>query len=195
MDNKITNILIVGVGGQGIVLAGDLITSAARAAGFDAKAAEIHGMSQRGGSVLSEVRYGKEIFSPIMPAKGADIILAFELLEGLRTLPRLKEGGIIIVNDQKIMPSSVTYGAGVYPEDCKEQILNSGKKSIILDALSIAAELGNQRAVNSVIMGVMAQSVGIDLGCWEQAIRALVKPQYIDVNLKAFESGYNFGHL
>ena len=189
MDNKVTNILIVGVGGQGIVLAGDLITYAARLSGFTAKAAEIHGMSQRGGSVQSEVRYGKEIFSPIMAAKGADIILAFELLEGLRALPRLRKGGTIIVNDQKIMPASVTYGQGVYPNDAKEQIASAN--SIVLNALEIAGKAGNYRAVNSVMMGIMAKNSDIEKKNWEEAIKALVKPQYVDVNITAFEAGYN----
>ena len=185
-----TNILIVGVGGQGIVLAGDLITMAAMKAGFSAKAAEIHGMSQRGGSVLSEVRFGKEVFSPIVPAGGADIVLAFELLEGLRALPRLKEGGVLIVNDQKIMPSSVTYGAGVYPDDVKEQIAKN-PNSIIVDALKIATEAGSSRAVNSVIIGIMAKSVSICKEHWIEAISALVKPEYIEVNIKAFNAGYD----
>jgi len=190
-DRSVTNILIVGVGGQGIVLAGDCIAFAARAQGLSAKAAEIHGMSQRGGSVLSEVRYGKDIFSPIIPAGGVDIVLAFELLEGLRALSRLKKGGLIIVNDQKIIPASVTYGVGVYPEDVKEQI-SSGAEAIILDAFKIAGDAGNFRALNSVMMGVMAKRLEIDKKCWEEAISSLVKPQYTEVNIKAFNLGYDY---
>ena len=189
MEN--TNILIVGVGGQGIVLAGDLITMAARKAGYDAKAAEIHGMSQRGGSVLSEVRFGKEVFSPIIPATDADIVLAFELLEGLRAIPRLKKDGVLIVNDHKIMPSSVTYGAGVYPMDVKEQIAEKNSSSIIIDATNMATSVGNSRTVNSIMMGVMAKNLDIPKDCWIEAIKALVKPEYVEVNIKAFNAGYD----
>ena len=114
-----TNILIVGVGGQGIVLAGDVIGMAARLAGLEAKASEVHGMSQRGGSVVSEVRFGAQVFSPLIPPPGADFLLAFELLEGLRGLARLRPGGLAIVNRQRIIPSSVTYGNAVYPEDAE----------------------------------------------------------------------------
>jgi len=184
-----TNILIVGVGGQGIVLAGDVIGLAARLAGLEAKASEVHGMSQRGGSVVSEVRFGEQVFSPLIPPPGADFLLAFETLEGLRGLERLRPGGQAIISRQRIVPSSVTYGAGVYPDDAEAQIQQTCPDTILLDALAIANEVGNPRAVNSVLMGVLAARCSLPPACWEQALRQTVKPRFIDLNLAAFAKG------
>ncbi|HEX2951551.1 MAG TPA: indolepyruvate oxidoreductase subunit beta [Armatimonadota bacterium] len=186
-----TSILIVGVGGQGIVLAGDVIGLAARLAGMEAKASEIHGMSQRGGSVVSEVRFGDEVFSPLIPPPGADFILGFELLEGLRALDRLRPGGLAIVNKQHITPVSVTYGSAVYPQDAEQEIRQACPDAIIFDALEKATELGNARAVNSVLMGVLASRCAIPVDCWHNAIRQIVKPRFVEMNLAAFESGYS----
>lgn len=184
-----TNILIVGVGGQGIVLAGDVIGMAARLAGMEAKASEIHGMSQRGGSVVSEVRFGAQVFSPLIPPPGADFVLAFELLEGLRALERLRPGGLAIVNRQRITPASVTYGAAEYPEDAEEVIRQTCPEALIVDALQIATDLGNARAVNSVLMGVLASRCAIPMPCWEDALTQIVKPRFIELNLTAFRHG------
>ena len=184
-----TNILIVGVGGQGIVLAGDVIGMAARLAGMEAKASEIHGMSQRGGSVVSEVRFGTQVFSPLIPPPGADYVLAFELLEGLRGLERMRQGGLAIVNRQRITPSSVTYGSAEYPAQAEEEILRACPEALIVDALQVATELGNPRAVNSVLMGVLAPRCTIPLACWEEALRHIVKPRFIELNLSAFRQG------
>ena len=185
-----TNILIVGVGGQGIVLAGDVIGMAARLSGLQAKASEIHGMSQRGGSVVSEVRFGAEVFSPLIPPPGADVVLAFELLEGLRGLDRLRPDGLAIVNRQRIIPVSVTYGSSHYPEDAEEEILRACPRAIIIDALHVAEGLGNARAVNSVLMGVLAAHCTIPLACWHDAIRHTVKERYFELNLAAFTEGH-----
>jgi indolepyruvate ferredoxin oxidoreductase beta subunit len=184
-----TNILIIGVGGQGTILAGDVIGLAARLAGLEAKASEVHGMSQRGGSVISEVRFGETVYSPLIPPPGADYLLAFEMLEGLRGLERLRPGGVAIVNTQRIVPSSVTYGTAVYPANAEAQIAQGCPGAILLDALSIAAELGNARAVNSVLMGVLAGHGVLPLDCWEQAIRQIVKPRFVELNLAAFRRG------
>ena len=142
---EVTSILIVGVGGQGIVLAGDVIGMAARLAGLDAKASEVHGMSQRGGSVVSEVRFGAQVFSPLIPPPGADFVLAFELLEGLRALSRLRPGGMAIVNRQRILPASVTYGTAEYPADAEATIRRRARGRCIVDALQLAND-ARQRA-------------------------------------------------
>ncbi|MEI6521480.1 MAG: indolepyruvate oxidoreductase subunit beta, partial [bacterium] len=182
-------ILICGVGGQGIVLAGDIIGMAARLSGLEAKASEIHGMSQRGGSVVSEVRYGSQVNSPLIPLPGADFVLAFELLEGLRGIDRLRPGGLAIVNRQIIIPSSVTYGTAQYPENVEADIISSASGAIIIDALDMANKVGNPRAVNSVMMGVLAEKSTLPINCWEEAIKKLVKPKFIDINLAAFNCG------
>ena len=187
----VTSILIVGVGGQGIVLAGDVIGLAARLAGLEAKASEIHGMSQRGGSVVSEVRFGTQVFSPLIPPPGADFVLAFEMLEGLRGLGRLRPGGTAIVNRQCIIPASVTYGSGVYPADPETDIRQACPNALIVDALQVATDLGNPRAVNSILMGMLANRCAIAQDCWEEAIKQTVKPRYVDLNLTAFRQGFD----
>jgi len=185
-----TNILIVGVGGQGIVLAGDVIGLAARLAGLEAKASEVHGMSQRGGSVVSEVRFGVQVFSPLIPPPGADVLLGFELLEGLRGLERLRPGGSAIVNRQRIIPSSVTYGGAAYPADAEEQLLRACPNALLIDALCLATEVGNPRAVNSVLLGMLAAGCALPPACWEEAIRRTVKPRFVEINLTAFHRGH-----
>ncbi len=184
-----TNILIVGVGGQGIVLAGDVIGQAAQLAGLDVKASEVHGMSQRGGSVVSEVRFGEKIYSPLIPPPGADFLLAFELLEGLRGLERLRPGGLVIANRQRVVPSSVTYGGAVYPTDADGQIRQGCPEALFVDALAIATEVGNPRALNSVLIGALAARCSLEMACWEEALRRTVKPRFIDINLMAFQRG------
>ena len=185
-----TNILIVGVGGQGIVLAGDVIGLAARLSGQEAKASEIHGMSQRGGSVVSEVRYGVHVSSPLIPPPGANFVLAFEMLEALRGLERMRPGGLVIANRQRITPASVTYGSAVYPEDAEEQLLAACPKAVIIDALAEAKAAGNARAVNSVLLGMLAHHTALPRQNWEAALSQTVKPQYVAVNLAAFTRGY-----
>jgi indolepyruvate ferredoxin oxidoreductase beta subunit len=190
---NVTSILIVGVGGQGTVLAGSVIGRAAQLAGLDVKATEVHGMSQRGGSVVSEVRFGESVHSPLIPPPGADFLLAFELLEGLRAIGGLREGGTAIVSRQRIIPSSVTYGGATYPDDAEQNIEAVRPGAIFVDALETATKLGNQRAVNSVLMGTLAARATIPVECWQEALRATVKPKFVDVNLAAFEAGYKLG--
>jgi indolepyruvate ferredoxin oxidoreductase beta subunit len=184
-----TNILIVGVGGQGIVLAGDIIGIAAQRAGLMVKASEVHGMSQRGGSVVSEVRFGEEVHSPLIPPPGADFLLGFELLEGLRGVARVRPGGVAVVNTTRIMPSSVTYGGATYPADAETQLRAACPGAVLIDALAIASELGNARAVNSVLLGVLAAHDVLPLPAWDAAFRAAVKPRFLDLNLAAFQRG------
>ena len=190
------NIMIVGVGGQGTLLASRVIGGAALAAGYDVKVSEVHGMSQRGGSVVTYVRFGEKVSSPLVELGEADVILSFEALEALRFLPYLRESGIMIANEQQIDPMPVITGKEKYPEGIIP-FLNSGKvRSVTLDAAGIAGDCGDIRAVNIVLIGVMA---GLGLGgiggdVWRSAVEKYVPAKALAVNLKAFDSGYERGN-
>ena len=184
------NVMIVGVGGQGTLLASRILGNTVINEGFDVKVSEVHGMSQRGGSVVTYVRYGDKVFSPIIEKGGADIILAFEMLEAYRALPYLKKGGKIIVNTQEIDPMPVITGAMEYPKNIKKALYDSAD-AVFLDALSLAEEAGNFKAVNVVLIGVMAKSTDIPYEKWIETIKSTVPPKFLEVNLKAFELGYN----
>ncbi len=184
------NIMIVGVGGQGTLLASRILGSTVINEGFDVKVSEVHGMSQRGGSVVTYVKYGDKVYSPIIDKGEADIILAFELLEAYRALPYLKKGGKIIVNNQSIDPMPVITGAAEYPADIVEK-LSAVAETLPIDALSLAKEAGNIKAVNVVLIGVMAKSTDIPYENWINALKSTVPEKLLDVNLKAFDLGYN----
>ncbi len=184
------NIMIVGVGGQGTLLASRILGNAVISEGYDVKVSEVHGMSQRGGSVVTYVKYGDKVYSPIIDEGEADIILAFELLEAYRALPYLKKGGRIIVNDQKIDPMPVITGAASYPENIEGKLKDKAN-TVTVDALSLAKEAGNIKAVNVVLIGVLAKSTDISYDKWVETIKSTVPSKFLDVNLKAFELGYN----
>lgn len=186
----VKNIVIVGVGGQGTLLASRVLGHVTCAAGYDVKVSEVHGMSQRGGSVITYVRYGDQVHSPIVSEEKADIILAFEQMEALRWLGTLKKDGKIIVNTQKLDPMPVVTGAAEYPGDVMDRIRAGAKDVIALDALSLAEEAGSSKAVNIVLLGVLAKSSEIPKEAWLDAIRATVPPKFLDMNLVAFEKGY-----
>lgn len=189
MSNSTTNIMIVGVGGQGTLLASRILGNAVILAGYDVKVSEVHGMSQRGGSVVTYVKFGDKVHSPIIDKGEADIILAFERLEAYRALPWLKKGGKIIINDQRINPMPVITGAMEYPENIIEKIsVNADVTS--LDALTLAERAGSIKAVNVVLIGVMAKSTSIPYETWVNTIKSTVPPKFLDINLKAFELGY-----
>ena len=184
------NIMIVGVGGQGTLLASRVLGNTVINEGFDVKVSEVHGMSQRGGSVVTYVKYGEKVYSPIIDKGEADIILAFETLEAYRAIPYLKKGGKIIVNNQEINPMPVIIGKAEYPADiCKKLEEKADLK--VVDALKLAEEAGNFKAVNVVLIGVMAKSTDIPYEKWVETIKSTVPEKFIDVNLKAFELGYN----
>ncbi|MCM1565085.1 MAG: indolepyruvate oxidoreductase subunit beta [Dehalobacter sp.] len=187
----ITNILIVGVGGQGTILASRVLAGAVQMTGQDVKVSEIHGMAQRGGSVVTQVRYGKEVASPIIPEGEADIILAFEKLEALRWLPYLKKDGSILINDQRIDPMPVVVGAAQYPSDVLDIIKKERKEVFIINGLEKAVEAGNAKAVNVVLLGLLARCLKIDKQTWLDVIRETVPSKLLEVNLKAFEEGWN----
>ena len=185
------NIMIVGVGGQGTLLASRILGNTAISEGYDVKVSEVHGMSQRGGSVVTYVKYGKEVFSPIIDRGEADIILAFERLEALRALPYLKKGGKIILNDRAISPMPVITGAAEYPENIIP-FLSEKADVTALDALELSMEAGSPKAVNVVLIGVLAATMDIERDVWKKVISETVPQKFLDLNLKAFELGYNF---
>ena len=184
------NIMIVGVGGQGTLLASRILGNTVIKEGYDVKVSEVHGMSQRGGSVVTYVKYGDKVYSPIIDKGEADVILAFELLEALRALPYLKKGGKIIVNNQSIDPMPVITGAVEYPENISEK-LSSVCDTACIDALALAKEAGNIKSVNVVLIGVMAKSSDIPYENWVEVIKSTVPEKFLEVNLKAFDLGYN----
>jgi len=184
------SVMIVGVGGQGTLLASRLLGNAVISAGYDVKVSEVHGMSQRGGSVITYVRYGEEVHSPIIEKGEADLIIAFELLEAARYLPFLKKGGKIVVNTQQIDPMSVVTGAAEYPAGVLDE-LKAKADVTALDALSLAVEAGSSKAVNVVLMGVVAKHMEFSKEAWEKVVEETVPPKFRELNLKAFELGYN----
>jgi len=190
-----TNIMIVGVGGQGSLLASRILGNAALKLNYDVKVSEVHGMSQRGGSVVTYVRYGEKIYSPVICKGEADIIIAFEQLEALRWLPYLKKGGVIIASTQKINPLPVITGAEKYPQDLLKTITEAGVKVIDADAFSLAKQAGTDKAANVVLIGVLAKFMkeSIDKTVYIEALRESINPKLFDVNLKAFNLGYDIG--
>jgi len=183
------NIMIVGVGGQGTLLASRIIGNAVISEGHDVKISEVHGMSQRGGSVVTYVKFGDAVYSPVIDRGEADIILAFETLEAYRALPYLKKGGKMIVNNQRIDPMPVITGAMTYPENILEKL--SEKADITkVEALALAKQAGNTKAVNVVLIGVMAKNTDIPYEVWEKVLCETVPEKFLDVNLKAFKLGY-----
>lgn len=189
MNNQIKNILLVGVGGQGILLASEILSEAAMLAGFDVKKSEIHGMSQRGGSVVSHVRYGTEVFSPIVPEGEGDILFGFELLETCRSLPLLKPGGTVVANDLQISPPSVLMGQELYPEGLVERIKEQFADFLLVDGQKMAADAGNVRAANTVLLGAVSKRLSISEEYWMKAIEKMVPSKAVDVNKRAFLLG------
>ena len=188
--NDVKSVLIVGVGGQGTLLASRLLGNALLSRDYDVKVSEVHGMSQRGGSVVTYVRYGESVSSPIIEQGEADLILSFEALEAARFLPYLKKGGKIIVNTQQIDPMPVVTGNAVYPEDIIGQIKSLGVDVISADALSLAEQAGSVKAVNVVLMGMLAKQTDIEKQVWLDTVEQTVPPKFLELNLKAFELGY-----
>lgn len=183
------NIMIVGVGGQGTLLTSRILGGLAMEVGFDVKISEVHGMAQRGGSVVTYVRYGAQVAEPIVEEGQADVLIAFERLEALRYAHFLKKDGVLIVNDQRIDPMTVVTGAAQYPENVIEEL---GKKyrTVSLNAMEEALKLGNSRVFNTVILGVAAKNMEFDKDAWIRVIEATVPQKTIEINRIAFEAGY-----
>ncbi len=186
---KTTSILIVGVGGQGTLLASRIIGKMAVAMGFDVKVSEVHGMAQRGGSVVTHVRFGDKVFSPIVPSGEADYILAFELLEGGRYANELKNDGLLLINEQRITPMPVITGAMKYPENIPDSLTEAGVKLQIINAAELAQQAGNLRTVNVIMIGLLSTYMDIPIDIWLNALKASVKPQLYEINEKAFLLG------
>ena len=191
--NSVKSVLIVGVGGQGTLLASRLLGSAMMDLGYDVKVSEVHGMSQRGGSVETYVRYGEKVYSPVIDPGEADIVLAFEQLEAARFLPFLKKGGVVVTNTQKIDPMPVITGAASSPPGLLEAIEGQGARLLALDALSLAEQAGSVKAVNVVLIGAMAKSLGTEKEIWLKTIEKTVPPKFVEMNKKAFTLGYEAG--
>ncbi len=187
----VKNVMIVGVGGQGSLLASKLLGAILTDEGYDVKVSEVHGMSQRGGSVVTYVRYGDKVYSPIITEGEADFIISFEMLEAARHASCLAPDGKIIVNTQRIDPMPVITGAAEYPEDVLSELSAKGISVDAIDALSLATSAGNVKSVNIVLMGRLARYLDIPYEKWVSAIEKSVKPQFVEINKKAFDLGYN----
>jgi indolepyruvate ferredoxin oxidoreductase, beta subunit len=189
MSERVTNLLLVGVGGQGILLASEILSETFMLAGFDVKKSEIHGMSQRGGSVVSHVRYGREVFSPIVPEGEGDILLGFELMETCRYLPLLKPGGTVVANDLRIAPPSVLMGRESYPEGIAGRIKGQFPDFLLVDGERLAADAGNRRAANTVLLGAVSRRLDVAEDYWLQALERMVPRKALEVNRRAFMLG------
>ena len=183
------NIMIVGVGGQGSLLASRILGNAVMLSGYDVKVSEVHGMSQRGGSVVTYVKYGDKVASPVICKGEADIIMSFELLEAARWLPFLKKDGVVITNTQQINPMPVVTGAAEYPAELVSKMKAAGANVIAADALAIAREAGSEKAVNVALIGLMANALGFDTQILHEAIRMSVPEKFLELNMKAFALG------
>lgn len=184
----VKSILLVGVGGQGTILASKLLTTGLMEEGYDVKMSEIHGMSQRGGDVSSQVRYGDKVESPVIELGGADLIISFEKMEALRWLKYLKKDGKVVVNDYEINSMPILSGKVDYPEGILEELKKHADTKVI-DAAKHAEELGNSKVMNVILLGTIIKLMGLEKINWDKIIRDNVKPKFIELNLKALEVG------
>ena len=185
------SVMIGGVGGQGTLLASRILGDAMMDQNYDVKVSEVHGMSQRGGSVVTYVRYGDKVYSPVIETGEADVVLAFEQLEAARFLPYLKEGGVVVTSTQRIDPMPVVTGAKEYPQGLLAEMEEKGVKVLAVDALSLAEQAGSPKAVNVVLIGAMAKRLGGKKEDWLKAVERCVPPKFLEMNQKAFELGWN----
>lgn len=187
METK--NIIIVGVGGQGSLLASKILGHLLLSQGYDVKVSEVHGMSQRGGSVITYVRFGDKVFSPVVDFGEADFIVSFEILETARWLSYLKPDGQIVTNTQQIDPMPVITGAATYPENLVEKMKSKGLKVDAMNCLELAKKAGSQKAVNIVLLGRLSHYFDITEEAWQKSLEANVPPKFLELNKKAFELG------
>ena len=186
---KTKNIIIVGVGGQGSLLASKILGHLLLSQGYDVKVSEVHGMSQRGGSVITYVRFGDKVFSPVVDFGEADFIVSFEILETARWLSYLKPDGQIVTNTQQIDPMPVITGAATYPENLVEKMKSKGLKVDAMNCLELAKKAGSQKAVNIVVLGRLSHYFDIPEDAWQKSLEANVPPKFLELNKKAFELG------
>jgi indolepyruvate ferredoxin oxidoreductase beta subunit len=190
-DGKTTSVVFVGVGGQGILLASTIVAKAAMEAGYQVKTNEVHGMAQRGGSVIAHVRYGTEVFSPMVPEGTADALGALEQIEALRYAHYTNPDGLAVVNATSVVPVTVSSGAAIYPEDVADRLRRAFPRLVYFNAGKKALELGNIRAANIVLLGALSKGFDLPQEAWEGAIASSVKEKQRDLNLRAFEIGRN----
>ncbi len=190
---EITNIVMCGVGGQGVLLASELIIEVARVNGFEVRKSEVHGMAQRGGAVSSHVRFGRNVFSPLIPEHTADIIMSFEYMEALRYTNMISKTTKIFLNAHKLVPTTVMMGGPAYPENIEAELSQLTESVYTVPALVFAQELGNGRAENVVLLGAVAPKLPFERDSWTEVMKRNLKPKIVDLNLKAFEKGYSFG--
>lgn len=184
------NILLIGVGGQGIILTSKILAAGLVELGYDVKMSEIHGMSQRGGSVTTQIRYGEKVYAPNIGLGEADVIVSFEKLEALRALPNLKKGGTLIMDTRELWPSSVLTGAEEYPHDAVEKLTAAGVKVDVIEASQMAEELGNIKAQNICLLGALVKVLDIQGIDWEALVASMVPEKARDLNLAAFKKGF-----
>ena len=188
--SEVKNVVLCGVGGQGTILASRILSYALIEAGYDVKMSEIHGMSQRGGSVTTQVRYGDKVYSPIIGKGSADVLVSFEKMEALRYLSDLKtEGGVCIINDYAIQSLPTLQGMAKYPEDCIDRVKALVPDTRVIEATKIAEDLGNGKAANVVLLGATVAALGLTELDWDAALVANVKPKFLDMNREAFKAG------
>ncbi|MBI5631973.1 MAG: indolepyruvate oxidoreductase subunit beta [Nitrospirae bacterium] len=187
--DKVMNLFLCGVGGQGILLASEVISSACMNAGFDVKQSEVHGMAQRGGSVISHIRFGRKVYSPLIEAGSADLVVSFEMLEALRYLPYMNKDTKVIVNTQKILPAPVATGMDTYPADVFAQLSQRGLSLFPVDAFDIAQSIGETRAVNMVLVGALSAFLPLDEQTFMQVIEKRLPEKIRKVNIEAFLKG------
>jgi indolepyruvate ferredoxin oxidoreductase beta subunit len=183
------NIVLAGVGGQGILLASEITARAAMAAGFQVKTNEVHGMAQRGGSVLAQIRYGSDVHSPLVERGSAQVLGSLECIESLRHADYLAPDGLAVVSSQRVVPITVSSGKAKYPEDAEARIRAAFPRLVYLDALGMATELGNVKCSNLVILGAVSNGLTLPLDAWQDGIRQSVKPKFLELNLHAFNVG------
>ena len=192
MNSDITNILLVGVGGQGILLASEILSEALMLVGYDVKKSEIHGMSQRGGSVVSHVRYGKEVFSPIVPEGEGDVLFGFELMETCRAMQLLRPGAKVIANNLRILPPSVLVGKESYPDGLENIIQERFPDFLLVDGQKLANDAGNPKTANTALLGAVSRRLDIAEEVWFDALRAMVSEKVLAVNIMAFKLGREY---
>jgi len=189
IDDMTTSVVLAGVGGQGILLASEIVAQAAVATGFDVKTNEVHGMAQRGGSVIAQIRYGKEVFSPLVPKKTAKVLGSLERIECLRYVDYLADDGVAIVSDQKIVPVTASTGGTPYPNVDENVLSKFFPKLVYLQALELATALGNVKTANIVLLGTISTYLDLPESAWDTAVRRSVKEKFVAVNLAAFHKG------
>lgn len=183
------NVIFAGVGGQGVILASKVLMEAAMNKGYDVKESEVHGMAQRGGSVDCHVRFGKEVYSPLIPRGGADYVVCLELLETMRKLDYLNKNAVLIVNREQINPAPVEIGAMQYPDNIEEWLKQNFASTIVVDTAAALKEVGTKKALNIVMLGCLSKYLDFEVKDWEDAIKTQITEKFLEQNLKAFHLG------